>query len=95
VLTVALEDADGALADLHATVVASLAAALPWEPETRPFRPHVTVARVRRDWRPRVDDAPEAPAARFTADEVVLFRSHLGGRGPARYEALERVALGA
>ncbi len=95
VLTVALEDSDGALAELHALVVASLAAALPWEPETRPFRPHVTVARVRRGWRPRIDEAPEAPAARFTADEVVLFRSHLGGRGPARYEALERVALGA
>jgi hypothetical protein len=24
---------------------------------------------------------------------VTLYRSHLGGRGPARYEALERVAL--
>jgi hypothetical protein len=23
----------------------------------------------------------------------VLFRSHLGGRGPARYEPLERVQL--
>jgi hypothetical protein len=24
---------------------------------------------------------------------VVLFRSHLGGRGPARYEPLERAEL--
>jgi hypothetical protein len=49
---------------------------------------------VRREWRPRVDDLPDAPQATFTAAAVVLFRSHLGGRGPPRYEALERVALG-
>jgi molybdenum cofactor synthesis domain-containing protein len=54
----------------------------------------ITVARVRREWRPRVDDLPDAPQATFTAAAVVLFRSHLGGRGPPRYEALERVALG-
>jgi len=30
----------------------------------------------------------------YLADAVVLFRSHLGGRGPARYEPLERVELG-
>jgi 2'-5' RNA ligase len=92
VLTVALEDADGVLDTLHAGVVGKLAAALPWEPEARPFRPHITVARVRRDWRPRVDDLPDGPQATFTAGAVVLFRSHLGG-GPARYEPLERAAL--
>jgi RNA 2',3'-cyclic 3'-phosphodiesterase len=93
VLTVALEDSGGVLAALQADVVAGLAAALPWQPETRPFRAHVTVARVRRDWRPRVHDLPKAPRATFTAGAVVLFRSHLGGRGPARYEALERAEL--
>jgi 2'-5' RNA ligase len=74
--------------------VQRLAAALPWQPEKRPFRPHVTVARVRHGWRPRLDELPEAPRASFDADAVVLFRSHLGGRAPARYEALEHVALG-
>jgi 2'-5' RNA ligase len=93
VLTVGLEDAGGVLAALQADVVARLADALPWQPETRPFRPHVTVARVRREWRPRVAELPAAPRATFTADAVVLFRSHLGGRGPARYEALERAEL--
>ena len=93
VLTVALEDADGALAALQAQVVLRLAEALPWEPEKRAFRPHVTVARVRRGWRPRLRDLPDAPRAAFVADAVVLFRSHLGGRNPARYEALERVEL--
>jgi RNA 2',3'-cyclic 3'-phosphodiesterase len=93
VLTVALDDVDGTLAALRATVVDRLAAALEWEAESRPFRPHVTVARVRREWRPRVADLPAAPQATFTAGAVVLFCSHLGGRGPARYEALERAEL--
>jgi RNA 2',3'-cyclic 3'-phosphodiesterase len=93
VLTVALEDDSGALAALHADVVARLAAALPWEPETRRFRPHVTVARVRSGARPRTRGLPDAPRASFAGEAVVLFRSHLGG-GPARYEALERVTLG-
>jgi 2'-5' RNA ligase len=93
VLTVGLADADGVLNALQATIVAHLADALPWQPEARPFRAHVTVARVRRDWRPRVDELPDAPQAAFTAEAVVLFRSHLGGRGPSRYEALERAEL--
>jgi 2'-5' RNA ligase len=93
VLTVGLEDADGVLGALQASLVERLADALPWEPETRPFRAHITVARVRRDWRPRIDDLPEAPRATFTTGSVVLFRSHLGGGGPSRYEPLERVEL--
>jgi RNA 2',3'-cyclic 3'-phosphodiesterase len=92
VLTVALEDFDGTLAALRAGVVERLAAALDWEPESRRFRPHVTVARVRRGARPRTRDLPEPPQATFAGETVVLYRSHLGG-GPARYEALERVVL--
>jgi 2'-5' RNA ligase len=91
VLTVALEDLDGALATLRAGMVERLSAALDWEPEGRPFRPHVTVARVRRGIRPR-RHLPEPPEATFAGEAVTLFRSHLG-RGPARYEALERVEL--
>jgi hypothetical protein len=37
-------------------------------------------------------DLPEMPQATFAGEAVTLFRSHLG-RGPARYEALERVVL--
>jgi 2'-5' RNA ligase len=92
VLTVALDDLDGAVAELRAQVVDRLAAALDWTPERREFRPHVTVARVRRGARPR-RKLPDPPRATFTGEAVTLFRSHLGG-GPARYEALERVALG-
>jgi 2'-5' RNA ligase len=93
VLTVPLEDAGDVLAALQARVVEHLAAALGWEPESRPFRPHVTVARVRRGARPRTTGLPEAPAGTFAAPAVVLYRSFLGGGGPARYEPLERVAL--
>jgi len=91
VLTVALDDLDGTLAVLRAEVVERLAAALEWEAESRPFRPHVTVARVRRGVRVR-RELPDAPTAAFAGEAVTLFRSHLG-RGPARYEALERVSL--
>lgn len=91
VLTVALDDLDGALAELRAQVVARLAAALDWTPERRAFRPHVTVARVRHGARVR-RELPDPPRATFAAEAVTLFRSHLG-RGPARYEVLERVQL--
>jgi 2'-5' RNA ligase len=66
--------------------------------ETRPFAAHLTIGRT--------DGVRLGPAAarvladaasevevRFTADRVVLFRSHLGG-GPARYEALHEARLG-
>ena len=53
VLTVALHDVDGELARLQAAVATGLAAALDWVPERRAFRPHVTVARVRRGVAPR------------------------------------------
>jgi len=68
-----------------------------WTMETRPFRPHLTIART--------DGAhigPEAVQALgravadldagFTARAVVLYRSHLGS-GPARYERLHEAAL--
>ena len=93
VLTVALQEDDGVLGALQAAVVERLVDALPWQPEARPFRAHITVARVRREWRPRVDDLPDAPRATFPAGAVVLFRSHLGGPGPTRHEPLERAEL--
>jgi 2'-5' RNA ligase len=93
VLTVAVGDPDGALAALHAAVLARLTEALPaWTPEQRPLRPHVTVARVRRGARPRTAGLPEVPRAAWSAGAVVLFRSHLGG-GPARHAPLARAEL--
>ncbi len=87
VLTVAVADPTGALAALQDRVAGALAAVGEFEPEARPFRPHVTVARLRRSATPprAVGAAPEPLA--FAGGPVVLFRSH-PGRGGARYEAL-------
>jgi 2'-5' RNA ligase len=92
VLTVEVADPTGALARLHAGVTEALAEAVGYEPERRRFRPHVTVARVRHATTPRRRGLPDRPEAAFAGDALTLYRSHLGG-GPARYEALERVAL--
>jgi RNA 2',3'-cyclic 3'-phosphodiesterase len=87
VLTVALEDASGELRALQAEVSGGLEAAGVYTPEARPFRPHVTVARLRPDARaPReLGVAPERVP--FPAGPVVLYRSHVG-RGGASYEPL-------
>ncbi|MEA2358750.1 MAG: 2,3-cyclic 3-phosphodiesterase [Solirubrobacteraceae bacterium] len=93
VLTVAVADPDGVLVSLHAEILARLGEALPaWAPETRPLRPHITVARVRRGAQPRMTGLPTAPVAAWTSASVVLFRSFLGG-GAARPEALARAEL--
>jgi 2'-5' RNA ligase len=89
VLAVALR-AGPALAELHADLVRDLADAIGLEPERRALRPHVTVARARRDVRLRAA-APEPPPPALTFDPgaLVLYRSHTGPGG-ARYEPLAR-----
>ena len=62
-----------------------------YEPEKRPFWPHVTLARVRRGERAGRVEA-EAPLGELEASEVTLYRSRLSPRG-ATYEALARVRL--
>ncbi len=86
-----------ALAALTERIESELRAA-GWTMETRPFRPHLTIART-----DGVRIGPAAAAAleraagdldaRFEAATAVLFRSHLG-RGPARYERLHEAPLG-
>ena len=62
------------------------------EPETRPFRAHLTLGRVRgRRW-PSVDAVAPLQAEAFDVTEAVLFRSKLHPSG-ARYTALERIPL--
>jgi 2'-5' RNA ligase len=87
VLTVALVDESGGLAQLQDEVSAGLAATGVYAPEARPFRAHVTVARIRpRARAPRaVEDQPEPVA--FDAGDVVLYRSHVRRAG-ATYEPL-------
>lgn len=62
-------------------------------PEDRPFRPHLTLSRIR----PPEDvsdviEGVEAMGVTSKIDAVLLYRSHLGGSG-ARYELLERFPL--
>jgi 2'-5' RNA ligase len=92
VLCAALDDPDGTLGELQARVAAGLAATGAYTPEARPFRPHVTVARLRSGARaPRVVDvAPER--VEFRGESLTLFVSRLSPRG-ARYEPLVRVGL--
>lgn len=68
-----------------------------WAPETRPFRPHLTLARsdglaagplVAQ----RLMAAMAERSIAFTADRLVLFESRTGG-GPARYVPLATATL--
>jgi len=61
--------------------------------EERPFRPHITVARIRppRDLRPILAGSEPIDLA-FAVNQVTVLRSHPGGRIP-RYEPLEVFAL--
>ena len=93
VLTVALLDPDGRLAELQARVSAALVAGVGHRPDGRAWRPHVTVARVRRGARVRPGDValPRVPSPSFALEALTLYRSH---PGPApRYEALARTRL--
>ena len=62
-----------------------------FEPEERPYRPHLTLSRIRPpvDVRHLVDEPLDL---RWKNTEVVVYRSHLG-RGGARYEPLETFLL--
>lgn len=90
VLTVAVDDDSGRLASLRSEVVAACRRAIAWEPEGRPFRPHVTVARVRRNTQVAPRELPALPTAALrpwrTGAGVALLRSSPGEA--AQYEAL-------
>jgi 2'-5' RNA ligase len=65
-----------------------------FRPETRRFRPHLTLARVARGGRPSAPDHESVGEIGVVEiSEVVLFRSELRPEG-ARYTALDRFPLG-
>jgi RNA 2',3'-cyclic 3'-phosphodiesterase len=91
VVWVGVEPADGALAALAAGVEEACAG-LGWEKETRPFRPHLTLGRVRGgmfldDLSRRVETLASRRFGAQTSPALVLFRSHLSPAG-ARHEVL-------
>jgi RNA 2',3'-cyclic 3'-phosphodiesterase len=92
VLTVSLEDLDGALGHAQALLSDALAARGWYEPEARPFLAHVTVARLGRGAPVRCPEltAPRGPT--FEGSRVTLYRSRLSPAG-AKYEALASVEL--
>jgi RNA 2',3'-cyclic 3'-phosphodiesterase len=92
VLAVELHDRDGALTRAQARLSEVLAAGGWYEPEKRPYLPHVTVARVARGGRAATDLPPPPGASPFSASMVVLYRSRLLRSG-ASYEALSTVEL--
>jgi RNA 2',3'-cyclic 3'-phosphodiesterase len=96
VLTVELEDAGQGLARLQSSLSEALEAGGWYQPEKRPYLPHVTVARVSGSGRAEParlvrDLRPPAPLS-FRASTVTLYRSRLL-RGGARYEPLGSIEL--
>ena len=76
-----------------ARAVEAECAAVGLEPEPRPFRPHLTLARAReRSGAPLPELPPPPEPAPWRATEMILFESRLGG-GPPVYTPLERFPL--
>jgi RNA 2',3'-cyclic 3'-phosphodiesterase len=85
-----LEDTTGSLAGWQAGLSERLHAAGVYEPEKRPFWPHVTLARAKRGKVPRGIEVPALPAglrAPFEATRLTLYRSTLKPQGSV-YEPL-------
>ena len=93
VLWLGIGQGEQELVDL-AAVVEEACVDAGWFMEERPFHPHLTLSRIRphQDVHAVIEEVPDFPM-RIDVAEVVLYRSHLGGRGPARYEVTERFPL--
>jgi RNA 2',3'-cyclic 3'-phosphodiesterase len=87
-----LEDADGRATAIQSRVSDALEGLGLYEPEKRPFWPHVTLARVRKGGRVRALDVPDPPGEPWLGVAVTLYRSRLSRKGAA-YEPLRRVPL--
>lgn len=92
VVWLAVEHGGEALEDL-AVVCERAAVAAGYDPEERPFHPHLSLARVRpaQDLSRLVAEFPKFPN-KLPVDSVVLYES-ITGSGGARYTDLERVHL--
>lgn len=95
VLFLSLEDEAGGFAELNRRIEKNAAAA-GFEPETRPFRPHLTIARIRSEKgvRPLIEAnrAAAVPPIAFAVKEIVLFESTLAASGSI-YTPLGRFPL--
>jgi 2'-5' RNA ligase len=91
-LSLDLIDGEGACGALQRCVSDALEDLGAYTPELRPFRPHVTVARVRRGAKVARTLPPPPAAGEFAGTALTLFESVLSPRG-ARYRALARAHL--
>ena len=87
-----LGDPEGTCGRLQQAVSDALEAGRFYRPENRPFWPHVTVARVKRDRRAEPLPADPPPLEPFKAPQVTLYRSTLRPQG-AKYDALARASF--
>lgn len=80
--------------DSLAKVVEEAVQQVGFEPEDRPFRPHLTLSRLRphQDLQPLLDRPAPAPV-RFPVEAVTLYRSRQGVPGTS-YEPREEFPLG-
>jgi len=91
VVWIGTEQGKGEVCSLQEDVVKALSS-VGYQPERRPFSPHLTIGRLRMP-----DDVGKVVAAQFESesfviDRVVLFRSVLGPAGPV-YTALAEFPL--
>ena len=93
VLWVGLQDRSGGALAALATALESEARAAGFAAEDRPFAPHLTLARVAADGKPRKPEIEVGSLGSFRAQSLTLFRS-VPGRGGAVYTALERYPIG-
>jgi RNA 2',3'-cyclic 3'-phosphodiesterase len=94
VLWVGLDDPAGLLPSLAAATDEALAP-LGFEPESRAFSPHLTLARLKRpaSVSALVTEPFDAGTAPFVVNHLALYRSYLHPQG-ARYEVLRTYPLG-
>lgn len=90
-------DAPEELAAIQADAVAAAVDAVGFQPEDRPYRPHVTLARCEPNWpRDSIDKFtaafPGEIGPPFTVDRGVLMESKLSPKG-ARYSVVEELPL--
>jgi len=90
VIAVDVKDAAGVLRRLHDRLAGSLVEAGLMKPEKRPFRPHITIGRLRTPGLVRLTH--DCGKVRFGVESVRLYESKLSREG-ATYQVLEEVVL--
>lgn len=92
VIWVGVQCADDGLIKLVERVETQMDA-LGFERETRPYHPHLTLARVKTPMGGLLDGFESRQLGSCTADQIALYRSDLERKG-AQYHSLYRVDLG-